>query len=138
MAEGNKPSTSRRREYDLFARSGEGDPLRRKLPSGGGETREKAPEKSRKPASPASPALWILRPDDSDDETAEPAKIPKTHQTKSAPDATALAGEVRRAMKLLQSGKAVAAYQTLEKAPAGRRGVMPRAVPACLSGQPGQ
>ena len=37
-----------------------------------------------------------------------------------------LAREVRRAMKLLQSGKGVAAYQTFETALAGGRGVMPR------------
>ena len=137
MAEGNKPSASRRREYDLLETGKETRSEESCQAAAAKPVKRRRKSRANPPVSPASPALWIF-PDDSDDETAEPAKIPKTHQTKSAPDATALAGEVRRAMKLLQSGKAVRAYQTLEKAPAGRRGVMPCAVPACLSGQHGQ
>ena len=76
-------------------------------------------EKQRNPATPAGPELRIFRPDDADDEPAKPAKIQKPDVPKSAPEAAPLVKEVRRAMKLLQSGKAVAAYQTLETAIAG-------------------
>lgn len=102
-------------KYDLLEAGRETAP-KKVAKSAAAKPVKAAAEKSRKPASPAAPALRIFRSDDSDDEPAEPAKIPKIDRAKTAPNATALAKEVRRAMKLLQSGKAVAAYQTLEKA----------------------
>ena len=80
----------------------------------------KSVEKQRKNATSPAPELRIFRPDDTDDEPATPARIQKPDLPKSAPEAASLVKEVRRAMKLLQSGKAVAAYQTLEKALAER------------------
>lgn len=77
---------------------------------------KKAAEKPRKSTTGAAPALRIFHPDASDEQAATPAKPAKTHAAKSAPDDNLLAKEVRRAMKLLQSGKADAAYRTLEKA----------------------
>ena len=64
-----------------------------------------------KPPAPKPSPLRVFRPE----EHEEPAAVKRKTPSVSLPDATRLAAAIRQAMKQLQSGKAVAAYQTLEK-----------------------
>lgn len=102
-------------KYDLI--EPEKKPMGRKaVKTAAAKPAKKAAEKPRKPVTPAAPALRIFRPDDADEKSAAPGKAAATRPAKSALTNTPLAKEVRRAMQLLKNGKAIAAYQTLEKA----------------------
>jgi hypothetical protein len=88
----------------------------------------KRPERNRPtPGSPAETFLRIFKPEEVEesDEDAQPKKSVRKQKKQSprTPDTDKaladLTKEVRKAMSQLQAGKAVAAYQTLEKAIGG-------------------